>query len=206
MAATPLTPNLIEPLMQLITMVGVGLDPTVAASAKAVRIGWQTTGQPASDITEDVIYIRCTEEDDLYNRIRDEEIADVLPEPSTQLQITTTYTRVWRTFWTLYGPGSFDKARQIKSALFKQKIHDMLLGAYGTFQLLPNPGAYANLALYLVTEIMAPTRVPENFGGQWWERVDFACQFNEGVTEVDTVNAVVSTEVFIEETEYIPCS
>jgi hypothetical protein len=203
---TPLTPQLIEPLMQIVTMISLGLDPTDSASAKAVRVGWQQTGQPASSITEDVVYIRCIEEDDLYNRIRDIELSDVLPEPSAQITQTTSYTRVWRTFWVLYGPSSFDNARKIKSALFAQSIHDILLEAFNTYGQLPSgvTGYGGNeVPLYLVTDVTAPVRVPENFGAQWWERVDFSCQFNEGVTEQEVLNAVASAEVIIENSDGI---
>jgi hypothetical protein len=197
MAILPLTPNTVESLMQLVTMLALSLDPTLDAAAKAVRVGWQITGQPASSIDEDVAYVRCVEEDDQYNRIRDEQHFDA---PPTQVEFDTTYTRVWRTFWTLYGPNSFDHARIIKSALFTQSIHDALLQAFSNYGELPyGLGGYggSGVELYLVTDVIAPKRIPENFGGQWWERVDFDCQFNEGVTETYLVNAVVSSEVII---------
>lgn len=201
MSAPPVTPNLIQSLMQIVTMNILGLDPSAAASAQTVRVGWQAQGQPAQQITEDIIYIRCVEEDDEYNRIRDLEIADVLPEPATLVQLTSIYTRVWRTFWTIYGPSSFDNARAIRSALLTQNVHDMFLGAYNTYGQIPSgEGGFGGgtVNIYLVTDMAAPRRVPELFDGQWWERVDFDCQFNEQVNETTTVNAVESTEVILE--------
>lgn len=198
MASVPLTPDVIQPLMQIVTMMALGLTPTDPSAASLVRVGWQTQGQPARLISEDVVYIRCVEEDDEYNRIRDQEVADA---PPTQVLISSIYTRVWRTFWTFYGPNSFDHARAVKSFLFSQTGHDALLGAFGTYGQLPfGAGGYGGgtISVYLVTDVISPRRVPELRNGQWWERVDFDCQFNEQVTETEVVNAVASTEIITE--------
>lgn len=208
MATTPLplVPKTIEPAMQFITLVALGVDPADPNAFKKVRVGWQTQGQPAWDIKEDVVFIRCVEEDDAYNRIRDEEVFDD-EEDATKVDLLTQYTRVWRTFWTVYGPNSFDRARVIRSSLFTQKIHDLLLTGqsygvqpYGT-------GGYGGggAPLYLVTDVAAPRRVPELYDGQWWERVDFDCQFNEDTRELELVNAVASVEVDIEKVKVVPC-
>jgi hypothetical protein len=93
------------------------------------------------------------------------------------------YTRVWSIAFAIYGPNSFDHARLIKSALFMDWTHDIL--------------AASNL--YAVMDISDPRRVPELFSGQWWERVDFSCRFNEGITETTTTPSIASVEVILQD-------
>lgn len=174
----PLTPKQTETVMQQLTIKMLGLPDN---AWDLVRVGWQIQGQPTGKITDDIVYVRAIEDDDEYNRQRD--VTTNQKTPST-LQQLTTYVRVWRVMWTLMGPNSFDRARQIKSALFTQTPHDLF--------------AVLNVKLYLVTDISAPRRVPEFIAGQWWERVDFECQFNELVTEEVLTNAVASAEVIVE--------
>ena len=149
------------------------------ASFKTVRIGWQTQGQPwTPSPSVDTIFVRAIEDDDEYNRIRDREnvyLSDVLV---TQVDI---YTRVWRIFWTVYGPNAFDNGRKLRSGLF-------------------NPGIYNTLAgsnLYWITDVPAPVRVPELYDKQWFDRVDFYARFNEQVTEANTIGTVQSVEVIV---------
>lgn len=172
---TPLTPNAVQTIFQSITLAALGLSPT---AFDQVRVSWQVQGQPTWKVADDVVILRTVEDDDAYNRVRDQQL---LPNDDvSQLQLTT-YTRVWRVFWTLYGPSSFDRARIIKSSLFTQAQHDVL--------------ALANL--YAVTDFVAPQRMPENFEGQWWERTDFTCQFNEAVFETLVIPTVASVDVNI---------
>jgi hypothetical protein len=175
----PLTPQQINQVIQAATLAYFGLTPEPAAYA-LVRVGWQTQGEPAWAITDDVCIINCVEEDDPYNRTRDMSYIPVLDE--SEFNEVTTYTRVWGVRWTLYGPNSYDRARIIRSALYTQLAHDIIYQAN----------------LFAVMDFPAPVRAPELFAGQWWERVDFKCQFNEAVTEAPTVNAVESVEVITE--------
>lgn len=192
---TPLTPIQIQGAMQLLTanLLNLWSPPLIIPDQKSpiysqVRVGWQTLGQPSEDVATDIAYIRCVEVDDEYNRTRD--VATVAnpadPEPlspTTVLQVTT-YIRVWKTFWVLIGPNSFDRTRQIKSGLFTQAIHDVF--------------AVLGLQLYLVTDLEAARRVPEQRGsGQWWERVDFEAKFNELVFESVVIPLAASVEVII---------
>jgi hypothetical protein len=177
---TPLTPNQIDLVVQQVTIAALGLtlqspanpaDPAYAA----VRVGWQQQGQPFLKITEDVVFLRCAEEDDQYNRVRDVSI-------NSQDQQLMQYTRVWRVWWTLYGPNSYDNSRIIRSALFSQATHDI----------------FSSAQLYFVTNPSAPQRVPEEKDGQWWERVDFSARFNEFVTETPPVTYADSVVVTLE--------
>lgn len=162
----------IDLLMQGVASDAIG----VPISGNEIRFDWVTGGQPAFPITEDVCFIRCVEEDDEYNRIR--EVRRVFNDPKTLTQ-STSYTRVWRVHWTLYGPNSFDRARQLRSALFQQNPKALL----------------AESNLYLIPDQESPRRVPEVFASQWWERVDFSARFNELVIEVTTVPTVGEVEV-----------
>lgn len=173
----PLTPKQVDGVMQSVTLALLGLPDNAYGK---VRVGWQQQGQPTGTIDEDVAYVRCSEDDDEINRTRDVEYQDVSPTTVAEL---STYHRVWRVMWTLYGPNSFDNARKLRSGLYTQVTHDIF--------------AVRNVALYTVMDLEAPRRVPEFVSGQWWERVDFECQFNELTTERVDVNAVASTEVLV---------
>jgi hypothetical protein len=173
-AQPPLVPQQINMILQAVTLSMLGLAENAYSS---VRVAWQSTGQPAWKIDEDVCILRCVEEDSDYNRMRDREYTSGNPSTSVDL-----YTRVWRVFWVLYGPNSYDHARMIRSALYSDAVHQTLAGSQ----------------LYPVMDISAPLRVPELFEGQWWERVDFSALFNEFVTEeaVD-VGTGTSIEVIV---------
>jgi hypothetical protein len=177
---TPLTPNQVNLVFQSATIAALGItlqspaipnDPAYAA----VRVGWQQQGQPAFGIDEDVVFIRCAEEDDQYNRVRDVSI-------NSQQQQLMQYTRVWRVWWEFHGPNSVDRARILRSALFSQATHDALSAAQ----------------LYFVTNPTAPQRLFENKDAQWWERVDFSARFNEFVTETPPVTYADSVVVTLE--------
>lgn len=181
-ATTPLVPKQIHAIMQNVTLLAMGrTSPFSKADFQFARIAWQQQGQPFGTISEDFIFVRCVEDDDNYNRIRDVEL---IQDGPTQLIEQMTYTRVWRCFWVAYGPNSFDNMRIMRSALHRpsQPIVDML----------------ATGNLYFVTDPAAPTYAPEQKDGQWWERTDFSAQFNEGVTEQEIVSAVASVEVIVE--------
>jgi hypothetical protein len=189
---TPLIPNTINKALQQATLSMLGLANNAYS---LVRVGWQTTGQPFENVADDICYLRAVEDDDPYNRVRDVKIFATEYDEGlyneggyggggyvggyTQV---TTYTRVWRVSWTLYGPNSFDRARMLRSALFSQSSHDLLAGSN----------------LYFVTDVSAPRRVPEYFNGQWWERMDFEAQFNEAVSEVQAMTTVSTVEVIVE--------
>ena len=173
----PLTLAQVNDLLQQMTITALGLPENSYAS---VRIGWQTEGQPFEDITADVVYLFAVEEDDDYNRLRDNL---VFSNDNNSVIVAESYTRVWRFSWTFYGPNSFDRARRLRSALFNTASHD----------------AMAAYQLYLITDPAAPVRVPEVFQKRWWERVDFSARFNELVVETDTTGFIKSAEIIVED-------
>jgi hypothetical protein len=155
------------------TFAGNVTDP--AAPAK-VRIGWQKQGQPGWGIDDDTCIIRCTTVDSDFGRMRD----ITRTAGATTITETDVFTRAWRTFWTFYGPNSLNRARAARSALAKIPFIDDLL---------------AQNNLYVDPSISEPLRVPEEFQGEWWERVDLFALFNEEITETFVVNAVASVEI-----------
>lgn len=168
--------NLLITLTNPVTAAGDALvsffDPTADTR---VRLSWQTEGAPAYGISDDVLFIRCTEEGTDYI-VRDEVISSIT---DTYINKQRVYTRVWNVFFRARGPNSFDSIRLIKSMLLEDFSHDTL--------------ALSNL--YLVTAMGTPVRAPELFEGQWWEQVDFNAQFNEQVTETINVPRVTSVEL-----------
>jgi hypothetical protein len=173
LTSTALTPIGIEQIFATLTCGMLGIIPP---DYSLVRVGWQTLGQPFQTVNNDICYLSAVEVDDNYNRIRDQK--DV---PNNIQSVTTiiTYTRVWEINWCLYGPNSFDRARQIRDSLFLDWTHDALVPS----------------DLYLVSSVERPLRAPEYFQAQWWERVDLKARFNEGVTDTITYQTVISAEV-----------
>ena len=135
-----------------------------AEDFSTVRCGYQTQGQPAWKITDNVCIVSATEEEDEYNKNRDVVESQF---DATHVLFTTTYVRVWLIQFTFYGPNSFTRARLTKSGMYYQDAHDLL--------------ALKNL--YMLTATEALTRAPENFQGEWWERTDWKVKFNESVAK-----------------------
>jgi hypothetical protein len=199
-ATIPLVPKQMDALIQGITL-AMGLKLTTDPNPNnldsplnpkfipgtpnyyGVRCGWQQQGQPFPNIDEDVVFVRALEIDDQYNRIRDVSYPSSTSgtPPVTTYTKVTNYTRVWETFFSVYGPNSFDNARKIRSRLFDQDIHDQ----------------FAVSQLYWITDPPAPRRVPEYENEQWWERVDFSARFNEFVTEIYPTQVIESAEIVV---------
>ena len=85
LVSSALAPAALNALLQTLTCQMLGIDPASDALAYSkVRLDWPTGGQPAFAITDDVAFLRTTEEDDQYNRIRDKQIS---PNNSTSWPI-----------------------------------------------------------------------------------------------------------------------
>jgi len=141
-----------------------------------VRIGWLRQGQPGPSIDKDTAFIRCTTEDSQYSRLRDNQFSG---QTGT---FTDVFTRTWTSHWTFYGPSSTGNCKLIQSGLIKSEFATKYL---------------ASSKLYINPSIEEPSRGPEKFQGQWWERQDMRIDFNEEITETLTVGTVKSVEVKI---------
>jgi hypothetical protein len=148
-----------------------------SAANTRVRINWQEKGSPAFGINDNVVFLACVPESSDYN-IRDETWTTNSASNQTILK-NRSYTRQWRVRFVAYGPNAFDSIRLIRTMLLEDFPHDTL--------------AASNL--YLVPDTVTPTRNPELFEGQWWERVDYSAVFNEQVNESITVTRVASVQV-----------
>lgn len=171
LTSTALTPAQVSIIVQKLTCQALGLPPTDYGQ---VRVDWQTQGQPFQDVKQDVCYVGCVLEDVEYNKVRDASRSGTNPVTETWV-----YTRGWRFSWSLYGPNSTDRARMIHSAfVFMSYFSDQL----------------SLSSLYPVSDPPEPTRTPENFNAQWWERADFHIIVYEQVIETITYNPVTSVE------------
>lgn len=141
-----------------------------------VRQSWQTQGNPAFTIDDDVVFIRCIEQETDYNTIRDEMTVGNNEDTSIRIRV---YTRMWNVFFRARGPNSFDQIRLIKSLLLEDFPHDNL----------------AALNLYMIPATSTPVRAPELFEGRWWEQVDYNIDLLEQVTETFTIQTVNAVEV-----------
>jgi hypothetical protein len=182
----------------LALILGLNLqDPLVYG---CVRAGWQTMGQPAVKVDDNVIFVRCEPKDTAFSRLRNSVSVDLNPQftgygegqygdgvygGASSGDITQSWidvhTRTWDAIITIYGPNSLDNARAVLAGLEDVSYIDSFLAGYN---------------LYVNPDIEQPRRVPENFQGEWWERMDILIEFNEKVTEsftVGTVGTVVVT-------------
>ena len=176
-AMSPLQLNM---TLQTLTCQMLGLDPANDPTCYSkVRLEWPSGGQPGWKISEDICFLRVTEEEDAYSHIRDRKLVTIDGQTISSID---TYTRVWRVSWALYGPSSFDHARLMRSGLLTADFPHDTLAAQG---------------LYLITDMAATTRAPELFQGQWWDRTDLSCKLNELVTETLTVPSIASADVLI---------
>lgn len=154
-----------------------GMLGIVPVDVSKVRVDWQQQGQPDVALpTQDSCYIICVTEDVQYSRVRDRTFADGGAGVAAE---TWVYTRGWRMSWDTYGPNSFDRARQIHTALFQDYFNDQ----------------FATLNLYPVLEPSEPVRVPEFHNAQWYDHSSFSCVFYEQVTETIHSPAVTSVEI-----------
>lgn len=179
MAEKYLTLNQFEDLIRATLCSILGWE----VSTSNMRISWPTDGMPAWQITEDVIFLKCFEIDNSYNREReDTDTAELSPEI---IDREISYTRVMQTGIILYGPNSFDLAQQIRDGIFYEGPRIAL----------------AQSNVYLVHDIVSPRRLPEYFEGRWWERVDMDLRFYELIVKSVSIPIITSIPIGIYEGE-----
>jgi hypothetical protein len=172
LTSTALTVQQINIVVQALTCGMLGIVPV---DFSKVRVDWQPQGQPDVALpTQDSCYISCVTQDIDYGKVRDHTLSGGNPVTETWV-----YTRGWRIEWAFYGPNSFDRARQVHSALFQDYFNDQL----------------ALSALYPVLDPAEPVRLPENHNAQFYDASRFHCVFYEQITETIQTPAVTSVEV-----------
>lgn len=170
----------IEDFFQEITCEMLGIDLSKKENQSKVRIAWPTGGAPGWKINDDICFLRITPVDDklarelniCYDPVKND-------EPYAKKQVG--YTRVHKINWTLYGPNSYDNADVIRHMIFD-------------FDYMKK---FKEKNLFLITDVPMPTRLPEYYNGQWWERTDFSAAFNEGVTRESQIPYIKSAEIIL---------
>lgn len=157
-------------------VVGIlGWDKSSPVKKNDVRLSWQNA--PSIQKTDNVIYLKCNEKEDSYNKQRDVINVDNIYGLITQ---QTGYTRIMNVDFVVYGSDAFENVQTIKDGMFYSYARYLL----------------ANKNIYLLpASVTASVRVPELNNGLWWERRDFSLQFNELVIREPEVNPVDSAEV-----------
>jgi len=175
--STALTQTQITNLIQTLTCGMIGVVPP---DFSKVRTEWPTQGQPFTQLpSQDACFVMCVPSDSDYSRVRD----TALSLANGKLTQTWQYTRNWRVSWVFYGPNSTDNARAVNSAVIFMDFFASLLN-------LQN--------LYPVSDPPEPTRTPETWNAQWWDRTDFHVDMYEQITETIQPGVVTSVEIRVQ--------
>lgn len=177
----------LEELFQrmIIDMLGLALGSPADYDAASyyVRIAWPAEGAPAWERTEDVCFIKVTEEDDPVNRQREERLTPQGGSPeSLYLDKEISYTRVINLNLICYGPNSWENIQTIRDYIFEEN---------------PFRWALATDKIYPIPDMVAPRRMPEPFQNQYWERVDFDIRFNENIKKVVEVGTIGTVPIVL---------
>ncbi|WP_289141548.1 hypothetical protein [uncultured Brevibacillus sp.] len=162
----------IEDIFQACTLKILGLDPEAEENQNRIRIGYPADGAPAWQRTDNVGFIIVSPANDPYAQQVERSYSQT---SETTADNISSYTRVHQVQWTFYGPSSFDDADRVRAGLFRSPL-------------LFSP-------MHLVTDVPTPVRLPELFGGQWWERTSFTAKFNEKVVRSSTVHYIEAAEI-----------
>ncbi|OOM73997.1 hypothetical protein CLPUN_42350 [Clostridium puniceum] len=168
----------IEKFFVQITCKMLNIDTTKEENLGKVRKAWPTGGAPGWKIDQDIVFLRITPVDDKLARQLNI-IYDPNKDDNTIADKKTGYTRVHKIDWLLYGPNSYDNADIIRHLIFD---FDYML-------------EFKKKNLFLITDVPMPTRLPELYNSQWWERTDFSATFNEAVIREKKVPYILSGDV-----------
>lgn len=174
-----LTDTQFENIMQPLIVSILGWDVPSVNKKKDVRVSWAEDGQPAWKITDDIVFLRCFEIDNFYNRERNfTDSYEVSPDEFTR---ETSYTRVMNMMVIAYGSNSFNNIQLLRDGMYKQEHRNVL----------------SNNKIYFMPDLPAPRRVPEYFEGRWWTRYDMNFVFYMLTVKETSVPAIVSIDVGI---------
>ena len=142
-----------------------------------IRIGWSSNvdekvmSAPNLKTNEDVCYIRITPEEDAYDRQRH---IRYVHEGGENMTAIDEHTDVYSVLFINYGVNACEKAKTIKSGLFRDETRRFLrLNHFA-----------------LVTNVPAIRRVPELSGGNWINRADVSAVFNQFVRLVGSMKTI----------------
>jgi hypothetical protein len=151
------------------------------AAYKAVRMTYPPEGAPGWQRTEDVMFISVLpEENDDIGKYREFEYSKL----GDDLNEAMSSTRVLGVHFVVYGPNSYENSRRVFDCMFRDSYRIR----------------FSEENLYLVPGGESPTRAPEKFQAQWWERTDFSIRFNEKIVENETISTIESAEIDLYDT------
>lgn len=174
MADQILTLQQVEDIFVDLTSQILGYNPVTQGNK--VRTTWPRVGQPGFKSSDDVVFIKINTEFDPITQQRDVNYSDVSVDV---LKRKASYTRVQSIRWTIYGPNAYDIADKIRNAIFLPSVYNAL----------------APYHLFLIVDVQVPVRVPEEFNGQWYDRVDFVANYNEHVIRESDISTLKDIKI-----------
>lgn len=150
-----------------------------------VRISWPEEGQPAWGITDNLVFLRCYEQDSSINKER--EHTDEYQVSPDEFARDTKYSVLMAVDVIIYGPNSFENSRKIRDGIFTEEIK--LILKQNDIYLLPKESQ------------ITPKRADEYFEGRWWRRTDMGLRFNERMIVSTTIPSINSIDVEVYEGE-----
>lgn len=124
-----------------------------------IRTTYNTDGQLAFDIHDDVVIMSIEESDDSYGKYR-----QYIQRAEGNLNYRDhAGTRAWDIRLTAYGPNSHTNLDMIRSGVL----------TYTSMNILSPQN------VFIVPTVPRIQRSPEQFNGQWYERSDMILKYNE---------------------------
>lgn len=162
---------------------GITVDIT-ELPGKQVRKTYPPEGQPAWEISDNVVFITIQPIDNIYDKLRD--TVDYAQAPVSgqdpAADEVTIYTRVMQVDWIIYGPDSFDLADKLRWGI----LNDSTLSTLSASDIAP------------LTEIKPARLATELFSGRWWKRYDLRAYFNVLTTRAQTVPYLQAAEIRVQ--------
>ena len=157
-------------------------DPVIAAAAReaagqSIRNSWASQGAPPWKITDNRVFLKVVFEDSPYTKQREYSYRRRTDLTANQVMDMTNCIRV---SWTFYGPESYSNALRV-------------------FALLGDPRLTRELELnevFLVPDVRSPTRTPELFAGNFWERADVYALFNVHVRMINDMAYLQEVSIY----------
>jgi hypothetical protein len=167
-----LTLRQIEDLLRRMTLDITGLD------GDNVRFAYPSKGQPAWDIDKNYVVITVAPANNPYDKFRDIKFKEF---DNNNAEQEVAYTRVFSCLWTLYGPNAYDLADELRSGILLEE----------------NRRTLAVNDIFPLTQVPTPVRIPYDYNGQWWERVDIQAYYNVGTLRTSKIPYLKSADISI---------
>lgn len=145
----------------------------------AISASYQTDSQPAVATPDgQMLYVAVFPEPSAY----DEQVETVYSEfDIDNAAEEKRYTRIFRALFSAYGPDSCDIADKLRFGLLSTDQRNVLR----EFQVSSN------------MPISAPTWVPYEQNGQWWDRADLTVMFNVPTVRQNTIPYIKTADIQI---------